>query len=204
MTEQEQIDLEERQRGRKRKTDGNYASKYYDPDKAHEYYMKHRKLQAIKNGTNKKKSSGKKSSSRKTTKKSSSRKTTKKTGYSEKEKQILQNAKNAVDSNIADLKDTVADWVDKQEEQIDNLDTTGKSKEEKAKIEKQKKALRNRIKAVKREMNKQIRQARKIYRQYKTAYTQHNIEKFAADQAAAASKKSEGDKGNGTDDSKKD
>lgn len=197
MTEQEQIDLEERQRGRKRKTDGNYASKYYDPDKAHEYYMKHRKLQAIKNGTNKKK---KKSSG----KKSSSRKTTKKTGYSEKEKQILQNAKNAVDSNIADLKDTVADWVDKQEEQIDNLDTTGKSKEEKAKIEKQKKALRNRIKAVKREMNKQIRQARKIYRQYKTAYTQHNIEKFAADQAAAASKKSEGDKGNGTDDSKKD
>lgn len=200
MTEQEQIDLEERQRGRKRKTDGNYASKYYDPDKAHEYYMKHRKLQAIKNGTNKKKKTKKKSSGRK----SSSRKTTKKTGYSEKEKQILQNAKNAVDSNIADLKDTVADWVDKQEEQIDNLDTTGKSKEEKAKIEKQKKALRNRIKAVKREMNKQIRQARKIYRQYKTAYTEHNIEKFAADQAAAASKKPEGDKGNGTDDSKKD
>ena len=61
MTEQEpnDLDLEERQRGRKRKTDGSYASPYYDPDKAHEYYMKHRKLQAIKNGTNKKKKSKK-------------------------------------------------------------------------------------------------------------------------------------------------
>lgn len=56
MTDQEQI--EERQRGRKRKTDGNYASQYYDPDKAHEYYLKHRrlKLDAIKNGTSKRKS----------------------------------------------------------------------------------------------------------------------------------------------------
>lgn len=45
-------------RGRKRKT-GPYASKYYDPDKAHEYYMKHRKLKALKGGSSKKKISKK-------------------------------------------------------------------------------------------------------------------------------------------------
>lgn len=165
MTEQELI--EERQRGRKRKTSGSYASKYYDPDKAHEYYMKHRKLAAIKNGSSssssKKKSSSKKSSS----KKSSSTNT--------KAKTILNQAKEAIDNNIATLRDTVADWEDTQQELIDNAKTS----EEKA-------AIRKRIRAVKREMNKQIRAARALYRQYKSAYSAGNIEKFAADQAAAA------------------
>lgn len=181
MTIQEQHDMEERQRGRKRKTDGNYASKYYDPDKAHEYYMKHRKLKgtsgssstSTKSSTKKKKSSTKKSSTKK---------------YSDTEKQILADAKQNTEENIANLKDIVADWVDKQNEELDKLSTTGLSKEEKAKVQKQKEAIRNRIKAMKREMNKQIRQARAIYRKYKAAYTQHNIEKFAAEQAASAKK----------------
>lgn len=169
---QQNDDLEERQRGRKRKTDGNYASKYYDPDKAHEYYMKHRKLQELMSGkkTKKKKSSKKKSSSKKSSKKKSST-----NSYSAREKQILQQAKQNTDDNIANLKDIVADWTDKQEEMIDN-----------AKSDDEKKKIRNRIRAVKREMNKQIRQARAIYRKYKAAYQQHNIEKFAAEQAKGA------------------
>ena len=191
MASQENLEIEERQRGRRRNESGNYASPYYDPDKAHEYYMKHRKLQSLLHGgsdtkktkTGKKKSSGKKSGGKK-----SSKGTAKKTGYSEKEKQILQEAKDKTENTIADLRDTVANWVDKQEEQLDKLDTAGKTKKEKARIEKKKRAIRNRIKAVKREMNQKIRDARKLYREYKTAYTQHNIEKFAASQTAAFSK----------------
>lgn len=186
MTEQELNDLEERQRGRKRKTDGNYASKYYDPDKAHEYYEKHKKLQALMHPSKdkkKKKSSKKKGSTKKKTsgKKSSS---SKKNSYSAQEKQILQQAKQNTDDNIANLKDIVADWEDKQQELIDN-----------AKTPEEKKAIRNRIRAVKREMNKQIREARKIYRDYKSAYNNHNIQKFAAQRAEIDKKTAEQQKG---------
>lgn len=157
--------IEERQRGRKRKTDGNYASKYYDPDKAHEYYMKHRKLKGDSS------SSSDDDSSSSSTKKSSTKKSS--TKKSTEEKDLLAKAKDAIDNNIADLKGTVADWVDKQNELIDN-ETDSKKK----------KAIRNRIKAVKREMNKQIRAAKKLYRQWKSAYTNGTIKEFAASQAA--------------------
>ena len=113
MTENEEI--EDRQRGRKRSETGIYASKYYDPDKAHEYYMKHRKLKALASG-------GKKTKKATKSRKRSGRKSkkTRSSGYSQQEKDLLQGAKQNIEDNIANLKDLVADWQDKQEEAIDN------------------------------------------------------------------------------------
>ena len=145
MTEQQ---IEER--GRKRKTSGSYASKYYDPDKAHEYYMAHRQLKGRKSPGSKKKSTSK---------------------NSEEEKQILPKAKDNTENNIAQLRDTVADWIDKMEEKIDNATSS-----------EEKKKLRKQIKAVRRAMNAQIRKARAIYRQFKKAYKNHTLDKLAAQQ----------------------
>lgn len=138
------------ERGRKRKTSGSYASKYYDPDKAHAYYMAHRKLKGRKSSGGKKRSSSK---------------------HSEEEKQILQKAKDNTENNIAELRDTVADWIDKMEEKIDNATSS-----------EEKKKLRKQIKAVRRAMNAQIRKARAIYRQFKEAYKNHTLDKLAAQQ----------------------
>ncbi len=156
MTEQEMIE----DRGRKRK-EGGYASKYYDPDKAHEYYMRHRKLKGRKRG----RKSGKKSAS-------------KKSKYSQAEKNLLQLAKKNTEENISKLKEIVSEWQAKQEELIS-----------KSKDSKEKEAIRKKIKAVKAEMNKQIRQAREIYKKYKAAYQSHTIEKFAESQKPEKEKK---------------
>ena len=149
MTKREMLE----DRGRKRKG-GGYASKYYDPDKAHEYYMKHRKLKGRKKG----RKSGKKSAP-------------KRPKYSQNEKNLLQLAKKNTEENISKLKEIVANWQAKQEELIS-----------KSKDSKEKEAIRKKIKAVKAEMNKQIRQAREIYKKYKEAYQRHTIEKFAESQ----------------------
>lgn len=163
---------------RNRKTDGVYASPYYDPDKAHEYYMKHRKLKgrhkkattAYKVKTHK---AGQSSSSKSSSKKSSSKKSSSSSKkYSDKEKALLKQAKTNTDTNIQTLKDTVNAWVEKQQALI-----------EKSKSSAEKKAIRKRIAAIKKEMNKQIKAARAIYKKYKEAYTNHNIEKFAVEQA---------------------
>jgi len=151
MSENNELFLGDEERGRKRKTDGVYASKYYDPDKAHAYYMAHRVLKGR-------------------TKKAKTTKKTSKNKYSDTEKAILQKAKDNTDENIQNLRDTVADWIDMQEEKID----AGVSKEEKAKIRKQ-------IRAVRRAMNQQIRKARKIYRDFKAAYKAHKITTFSED-----------------------
>lgn len=167
------INIDDVELRRNRKTDGVYASPYYDPDKAHEYYMKHRKLKgrhkkattAYKVKTHK---AGQSSSSKSSSKKSSS--STRK--YSDKEKALLKQAKTNTDTNIQALKDTVNAWVEKQQALI-----------EKSKSSAEKKAIRKRIAAIKKEMNKQIKAARTIYKKYKEAYTNHNIEKFAIEQA---------------------
>lgn len=152
MSENNMLPLDEEERGRKRKTSGAYASKYYDPDKAHAYYMAHRVLKG------------------RTKKATTTKKKTSKNKYGDEEKAILQKAKDNTDENIQNLRDTVADWIDKQEEKID----AGVSKEEKAKIRKQ-------IRAVRRAMNQQIRKARKIYRDFKAAYKAHKVTTFSED-----------------------
>ena len=87
--------IEERYRTRKKS--GTYASKYYDPDKTHEYYMKHRKLKGrTKKGT---------------TKAGSSK-------QSAAEKQIVKDAKEKTDENIKKLRETVSEWIDKQKERL--------------------------------------------------------------------------------------
>lgn len=132
MTIQEQIELEERQRGRKRKTDGKYASKYYDPDKAHEYYMKHRKIKG---------SSGSSGSK-----------------HTDQEKAILKKAKENTDSNIAKLRETVNSWVEKQQELISNAKTAEEKKKIRARIRAVKKEMNSQIKKA-REIYKKFKTA---------------------------------------------
>ena len=81
--------------------DKRYASKYYDPAKAHEYYMKHRKLKGRKKKNSvkpknkyKKKSSGKKGSS-------SSKGSTK--GLNEKGLEAAAIAKQKAKNDMADF-----------------------------------------------------------------------------------------------------
>lgn len=102
-----------------------YASKYYDPVKAHEYYMKHRKLKGRKRkGTNNsvkpKKRKGKKSSGKKSS--SSSKGSTK--GLNEKGLEAAAIAKQKAQNDKADFnKELKKTW----EPQIKELQNKAKN-----------------------------------------------------------------------------
>lgn len=129
-----------------------YASKYYDPVKAHEYYIKHRQLK----GTTR-------STAGMTDEQKSALKYIKENLQAEK-KQAIADAKATLDSQIKTLRETVSTWAKKMQEKRSAELKKAKTKEEKAKIREK---YKTEIAKVKSDMKQQISDARTKQKEWK-------------------------------------
>lgn len=147
--------------GRPRNVPGDYSNPYYDPDKAHEYYMKHRRLQELMNPTKKKK--GKKGRKKKA--KIKRVRTKKAPKYSAAEKAALKRVRRSTEDSISRTRSTMQEFINRQQDLLDSA-----SKADKAKI-------RTTIRHARQAMKAQIQKARDIYKRYRRAYEDHAITK---------------------------
>lgn len=147
--------------GRPRNVPGDYSNPYYDPDKAHEYYMKHRRLQELMNPTKKKK--GKKGRKKKA--KINRVRTKKAPKYSAAEKAALKRVRRSTEDSISRTRSTMQEFINRQQDLLDSA-----SKADKVKI-------RTTIRHARQVMKAQIQKARDIYKRYRRAYEDHVITK---------------------------
>lgn len=147
---------------RTRSKTGNYASKYYDPDKAHEYYLAH-----------------KQSTGRTSTKGMSDTQkealTYIKQQLKEEKSSVLSSTKETLDGQIKTLRQTVSDYITKMREKKSAALKATKDKAEKQRIRDE---YNTKTKALRASMKEQISTARSAYKEFKTNLKAYYTEKY--------------------------
>lgn len=147
---------------RTRSKTGNYASKYYDPDKAHEYYMAHRQL------------TGRTSTKGMTTTQKEALSYIKQQ-LKEEKTSVLSSTKETLDGQIKALRQTIKDYIAKLREKKSAALKATKNSAEKQRIRDEYNAQ---TKAYRASMKEQISTARAAYKEFKTKLKDYYTEKY--------------------------
>jgi hypothetical protein len=147
---------------RTRKKSGGYSSKYYDPDKAHAYYMANRKL---KGRTSTKGMSQKQKEALKYIKEQ----------LKEEKKKVIADTKKVLDGQIKTLRQTIKDEIARMREAKNAALKGTKDKAEKQRIRDEYNA---KSKALREQMKGQISKARSAYKDFKTKLKDYYKEKY--------------------------